>query len=57
MTKLLADIKRKNIDITFKVIMPELNGHEKRNVDWNDLLMLEGIDSLHGQLWMKINQT
>ena len=43
-------------DIPFKMILPELNGSEKQNVDWNDVLVVQGLESLSDQLWTKVNR-
>lgn len=51
--KLKAHLKRTS-DIPFFVLKPELNGHEKQNIDWNDVLVLKGIDSLYEKLWSNV---
>ena len=45
----------KKSDVKMKIIMPEIESSHKQNIDWNDVLARQGIDSLRDQICSKIN--
>ena len=45
----------KKSDVKLKIILPEIEDSDKQNIDWNDVLARQGIDSLRDQICSKIN--
>ena len=45
----------KKSDVKLKIILPEIESSHKQNIDWNDVLARQGIDSLRDQICSKIN--
>ena len=58
--QLKKSIQEKNSNIDVQLIMPDLVNnslHDKRtSSDWNDVLVLDGIQTLKEQLWRKVNE-
>ena len=46
---------REKSTVPFIIVMPDIYNIPKQNADWNDILVLKGLQSLKDEFWHKIN--